>query len=71
MGDFRRFQQIVTKKRRAIEDEVADVFMGLLSFCNVCDIDLATAFNAKLEATKKKYPVDKVKGRAVKYTEFE
>jgi NTP pyrophosphatase (non-canonical NTP hydrolase) len=58
------------QKQKDIEDEVADVLMGLLSFCNTCNIDLGAAFFAKLESTKKKYPVDKVKGRAVKYTDI-
>lgn len=63
-------QKLIERKRRAIEDEVADVFMDLLCFCNVCDIDLGAAFNTKLEATKKKYPVEKIKGRAIKYTDL-
>jgi NTP pyrophosphatase (non-canonical NTP hydrolase) len=58
------------EKRREIEDEVADILMGLLNFCNACNIDLGGAFLAKLESTKKKYPIDKVKGRAVKYTDI-
>ena len=62
--------QRVSEKRQEIENEVADVLMGLLCFCNTCNIDLGAAFEAKLESTKKKYPVDKVKGRAVKYTEI-
>lgn len=58
------------QKRKEIEDEAADVFLALLAFCNACDIDLGAAFGAKLEATKEKYPIDKVKGRAVKYTDI-
>jgi NTP pyrophosphatase (non-canonical NTP hydrolase) len=58
------------EKQHDIEDEVADVLMGLFSFCNTCNIDLGAALFAKLESTKKKYPVDKVKGRAIKYTDI-
>ena len=32
------------EKRKEIEDEVADVLIALLDFCNVCDIDLGSHF---------------------------
>ena len=58
------------KKRRAIEDEVADVVIYALEFANVCGIDLAAAIEAKLAKNAAKYPVEKARGRAVKYTEL-
>ena len=63
-------EQRLQEKRKEIEDEAADVLIALLAFCNVCDIDLGSAFFAKLESTKKKYPADRVKGRAVKYIDI-
>lgn len=68
--DSEKSKTKLQEKRSDIEDEVADVFIALLSFCNVCDIDLGDAFFAKLDSTKKKYPADKVKGRAIKYTDL-
>jgi dCTP diphosphatase len=58
------------KKRRAIEDEVADVVIYALEFANICGIDLAAAIETKMSANAKKYPVEKAKGRADKYTEL-
>ena len=58
------------KKRRAIEDELADVVIYALEFANICGIDLASAVEAKLDANAKKYPVEKARGRADKYTEL-
>jgi dCTP diphosphatase len=58
------------KKRRAIEDEVADVVIYALEFANICGIDLAAAIETKMAANAKKYPVEKAKGRADKYTEL-
>ena len=58
------------KKRRAIEDELADVVIYALEFANISGIDLAAAIEAKMAANAKKYPVEKAKGRADKYTEL-
>jgi len=56
------------KSRKAdIEDECADVLIGLLAFVNAAQIDLISAFMQKLEKTKAKYPVEKVRGNAAKY----
>ncbi len=58
------------KKRPHIEDEIADVVIYALEFANVCGIDLAAAIEAKLDKNAAKYPVEKARGRAVKYTEL-
>ena len=58
------------KRRQAVEDEAADVFWALLSFCNISDIDLAKALEKKLESSAKKYPIEKSKGKTTKYTEL-
>jgi NTP pyrophosphatase (non-canonical NTP hydrolase) len=58
------------KKRPAIEAEVADVVIYALEFANICGIDLAKAIETKMAANAKKYPVEKARGRADKYTEL-
>jgi dCTP diphosphatase len=58
------------KKRPAIEAEIADVVIYALEFANICGIDLATAIETKMTANAKKYPVEKARGRADKYTEL-
>ena len=58
------------QKRDEVEQEVADIFIALLAFCNRADIDLVQAFDRKLQLTKEKYPVSKVKGKSNKYTEY-
>ena len=55
------------KKRTAIEEELADVFIYLLQFANRADIDMATATRRKLELNAEKYPVEKSRGRSDKY----
>jgi NTP pyrophosphatase (non-canonical NTP hydrolase) len=57
-------------RRREIAEELADVVIYALEFANVTGIDLATAIKAKLAANAKKYPIEKARGRADKYTEL-
>ena len=56
--------------QEAISDEVADVFIYLLRFCDVMGIDLIASTKAKIAKNAEKYPVEKSKGNALKYTEF-
>ncbi|HUJ45459.1 MAG TPA: MazG-like family protein [Opitutaceae bacterium] len=57
-------------RRREIEDELADVVIYALEFANVTGTDLAAAIETKLAANARKYPVEKARGRADKYTEL-
>lgn len=57
-------------KRAKIADELADVVIYALEFANMTGMDLAAAIEAKMAANAKKYPVEKAKGRAEKYTEL-
>lgn len=44
--------------REAVRDEVGDVLISILLFCERVEIDPLEAFGTKLEKTKKKYPVE-------------
>ena len=43
-------------------DEIADVLIYALAFCNSNDIDVAEAVTQKMGKNNQKYPVDKFKG---------
>ena len=43
-------------------DEIADVLIYALAFCNSNDIDIAEAVIRKMEKNNQKYPADKFKG---------
>lgn len=58
------------KRREKIEDEIADVVIYALEFANISGIDLAAAVEAKMAKNARKYPVEKSRGRADKYTEL-
>jgi len=57
-------------KREALEDEVADVVAYLSYLCHDVGIDIDKAVEAKIKKNAQKYPIDKVKGRSDKYTEY-
>lgn len=58
------------KKRREIEDEVADTLFMLLRFAQMYDIDLSGALKRKVALNNRKYPVHKSKGSNKKYTDL-
>ena len=41
-----------------------------LEFANITGLDVAAAIETKMAANAKKYPVEKARGRADKYTEL-
>jgi hypothetical protein len=57
--------------RLQMTEGLADTLIFCLNFANQPDLDLASPIIAKVETTAAKYPVDKAKGSAKKYTEFE
>lgn len=57
-------------RRQQLADEIADVFVYLLRIASKADIDIHDATLAKLVKNAKKYPVEKAKGSAKKYTEL-
>lgn len=50
--------------RPALEDEAADVAICLLMLCDRVGIDLVGAAKAKLQKNRRKYPTERVRGRA-------
>jgi dCTP diphosphatase len=57
-------------KRAKIEEELADVVIYALEFANMTGIDVAAAIERKMAANATKYPVEKARGRAEKYTDL-
>ena len=57
-------------RRAKIEEELADVVIYALEFANMTGIDVAAAIERKMAHNAAKYPVEKSKGRSVKYNEL-
>ena len=54
--------------KERVADELADVLHVLLLLAEHCGIDLAEAFEQKMKQNRLKYPVEKARGSAKKYT---
>lgn len=59
------------EKLTEIQDEIGDVFLGLLHLAQTLRIDLLKAAHEKLSKTAAKYPLEKCKGLSHKYTEYQ
>ncbi len=68
--DVERAAQRDAGFRARLAEECADVLLYLLLICERADIDLAEAAAAKIALNEKKYPVEKARGNARKYTEL-
>jgi dCTP diphosphatase len=53
-----------------IRAECADVFIYLVRLADKLDIDLIVAAHDKIDANELKYPADKVRGSAKKYSDY-
>ena len=53
-----------------IRDELSDIFLYILLMANDLNIDVLESANKKIDKNALKYPVKKVKGKALKYTEL-
>ena len=56
--------------RARLSEEVSDVFLYLLLISERAGIDLIAEANKKIDRNNEKYPVEKAKGNAKKYTEL-
>ena len=59
------------KLRPSVEEELADIFIYLVRIADKLGIDLYAAAERKIAINASKYPADRVRGSAKKYTEYE
>lgn len=57
-------------KKEKVEEELADVLIYCQDLLMKLDLDEEEIVNKKLDQNEAKYPVEKSKGNAKKYTEF-
>jgi NTP pyrophosphatase (non-canonical NTP hydrolase) len=62
--------QLDAATKGRVAEEIADVLLYLVRLADRLDIDVAEAARAKLVANAAKYPVDRSRGSARKYTEL-
>ena len=57
-------------KLERIREELADVMSCCVLMADVCGLDLDEILNEKVDKNAAKYPVEKARGSAAKYTEL-
>jgi len=63
-------ESIASGRKEAVAEELADVLVYAIEFANMTGIDLSTTIAAKMKKNAEKYPVEKARGKALKYTEL-
>ncbi len=58
------------RKREGIRHELADVMLYLVQLADRHGVDLREAVLEKMELNRLKYPVEQVRGKAKKYSEY-
>ena len=62
---------LAPEKLQEVKHEIADVFIYLVRLSDRLNIDLMDAAREKLELNRKKYPADRVRGDARKYSDYD
>ena len=63
----REVEEYIAGNKEAVRDEIADIALYLFELADNLEIDLLDAMEHKLEKNKKKYPVQRAKGKNTKY----
>ena len=58
------------KDKKHVEDELADVMNYCIQLAHVLNCDIKDIVERKLKETNLKYPVEKCKGKSLKYTAY-
>ena len=64
-------QELTAEEVEGLRQEIGDVLVYLLELADHFGIDIIQAARDKMALNAKKYPVERVKGKAWKYTEYE
>ena len=64
-------RDLSAEKKAELAGELADVTIYLVRLADKIGIDLLAAAEAKIAVNHEKYPADKVRGSAKKYSEYE
>jgi len=59
------------KTRQSVEEELADILIYLVRISDKLEVNLLEAAERKIAINAKKYPAEKVRGSAKKYTEYD
>ncbi len=64
-------QDLTPQEQESLRQEIGDVLVYLLELADKFEIDIVQAAKDKMLLNEQKYPVEKVKGKADKYTKYQ
>jgi NTP pyrophosphatase (non-canonical NTP hydrolase) len=64
-------KELDAERRERVRLELADVFIYLVRLADRLDVDLIQAADDKIVLNERKYPAERVRGDARKYTEYD
>lgn len=64
-------EQYLASHKGKVTDELADVLKYVLHLADILNVDIVDAAIKKLEHDSAKYPIDKIKGKYVKYSQID
>ena len=67
----RQSENLSPQRRQEVAHELADILVYLVRLADRLDIDLLQSVDEKLKLNAEKYPAERVRGSARKYTEYE
>lgn len=59
-----------TSIKEQVSHELADIVMNVIRLADILEINMSSAIESKFIINNEKYPADKVKGSAKKYTQY-
>ena len=59
------------KTRETVATEIADIQIYLIRLADKLGVDIEQAVQSKMQENSRKYPADRVRGSAAKYTEYD
>jgi NTP pyrophosphatase (non-canonical NTP hydrolase) len=62
--------ELSSETRELLEEELADVLIHCANLALATGVDIPTALKAKFDVNEAKYPVEKSRGQATKYTDL-
>jgi len=69
--DKEEIEKYIREHKHDIGEELADVLFWTLIMSHDLEIDIKDAFEKKMEKNEANYPVEKAKGKHLKYTELQ
>ena len=65
------YEELNPEELNRISEEIADIQIYLLLLADKLDINLSESVKNKISQNEKKYPVEKARGNATKYDQYE